>query len=128
MPIEIRITELETLTEREIQELTDYLKLARMAPVPGSYEAKEEEIQVPLIRPRKKRKNVESAEVPSPPPMIISYDELIAHILEITRTKVVTYEKAMGIVYTFGISNLKELSERPELITPIFKALKEITK
>lgn len=56
----------------------------------------------------------------------ITFDDLIAYVLEATRTKIVSYEEVMNLLSKFEVPGLNELKNFPHLINPFYKALKEM--
>jgi hypothetical protein len=56
----------------------------------------------------------------------ISYEELVAYVLEITRTKKADYQAAMLLIQKYGLMNLNELANSPHLINPLYRSLKEL--
>ena len=56
----------------------------------------------------------------------VTYEDVVAFVLEITRTKKADYQAAMLVIQKFGLMNLNALAEAPQLISPLYKALKEL--
>jgi hypothetical protein len=102
MPIEIKITDVYNLKLHELEHLYKYLK------------NQIEHIETVEPEVSKKRKKREP-----------KYEEVIAFVLENTRTKKLTFDRVMEIVQQFEIPNLNALVEFPHLIGAVYEALRE---
>jgi hypothetical protein len=55
-----------------------------------------------------------------------TYDDLIAYVLENTRTKKLTFDKVMALVKQFDVPNINSLQEHAEKIEPFYTALENL--
>lgn len=79
---------------------------------------------------------IESETPPPPYPDILKvthvedpealYQDLIAYVLENTKTKKLHFDQTMAIVTRFGLINLNSLPQSPHLIPAVFAAFKEL--
>jgi hypothetical protein len=142
MTISINITDIHELTEKDIKQLNEYLMNAAGITTPTVATAS----KTPTTRKKQAAEPAPSVptgtvgqvlsvdtltwvtpEPPTPPtpPQSITYEELIAFVLENTREKRLDFDKVMSLVAEFDIPNINALSGYPELVNPFFKRLKE---
>lgn len=57
-----------------------------------------------------------------------TYEELIAFVLEGTRTHQLTFDKVMTVLNFYNIPNLNSVNEYPQFINEIYNALRETMK
>ena len=115
MPIEIKITDVYNLKLHELEHLYKYLK------------NQIEHIETVEPEVSKKRKKREPTTVICEESILHEpkYEEVIAFVLENTRTKKLTFDRVMEIVQQFEIPNLNALVEFPHLIGAVYEALRE---
>jgi hypothetical protein len=58
----------------------------------------------------------------------ITHADLIAYVLENTRTKKLKFEQVIALAAKFGVSNINELDKHPELLAPFYNELTEVVE
>lgn len=143
MPIKIILSDLKNISSEEMADLSAYVSTIRDR---SKVDVELEPIQ-PVTEPTLSLKNSKKKKVIVPTPLIVeapevvervslppatqevihrTYDDLIAYVLENTRTKKLTFDKVMALVKQFDVPNINSLQEQPEKITPFYTALESL--
>jgi hypothetical protein len=149
MSIKIILSDLKNITPEEMADLNAYLKAVQLRVDSDSQVVVSEGVgalsfvQEPIEdkkeikKPTRKTKTVpvveplEPVECVSLPPATQevtprTYDDLIAYVLENTRTKKLTFDKVMALVKQFDVPNINSLQEHAEKIEPFYTALENL--
>ena len=150
MPIKIILSDLKNISPEDMADLNAYIKAVQLradsdsqvvvSEGVGSLSYVQEPIEdkKEIKKPTRKTKTTSPVVEPLEPVECVSlppstqevtprtYDDLIAYVLENTRTKKLTFDKVMALVKQFDVPNINSLQEHPEKIEPFYTALENL--
>lgn len=137
MTIEIKITDVKNLTIEQINTLTEFLIKSSEATEIKSSEAGEtktrkrrtvKEVTNDILHVEENVPPPPTPEPPSLPTTPLTYEEVIAFVLENTRENRLEFDHVMAVVHKFEIPNINSLNNFPDLIMPVYLALKKYVR